>query len=79
MDGKYEQCPWPAEDGKLASMVDGGDGCAPLDKAKFAGKTAVVTSVGCSQACAGLGITFQALLATNACFLFKGLYPGGEV
>ena len=49
LDGKYEACDWSSEDAVLPPLVDGGNGCQPLDAKKFAGKTVVVRSEGCSQ------------------------------
>ena len=49
LDGKYAECTWLSEDAVLPPLVDGGSGCQPLDLRRFAGKTVVVRSDGCSQ------------------------------
>ena len=48
LDGKYEVCSWSSEDAPLPPLVDGGNGCQPLDMKQFDGKTVVVRSEGCS-------------------------------
>ena len=49
LDGRYVRCTWLAEDQVLAPLVDAGSGCTPINKTKYAGKTIVVRSDGCSQ------------------------------
>jgi hypothetical protein len=38
LDGKYTACQWPRENQQLSPIVDGGDGCVPLDRDRFGGK-----------------------------------------
>ena len=52
LDGKYGSCPWPSENLKFGALVDGGDGCKPMDGETFAGKWVVLTTDGCSPATA---------------------------